>query len=173
MSAPNTIRWFVKPAFDEPSLNSPQPCPRGGHCAYKRLNPETKELEDACCRFVHPGEEGTGRRLFPERQLKETGPEASLRVQPPCVRLTASTFYERRRRKMSWAAWCAEKGIPYTPIAEGATWEPVTIERIGNPKTPQRSSKPQKLPQLHPKRSTQGALNVEQWGGEAKQLFHD
>jgi len=171
MSA-NTIRWFVKPAFDEPSLNSPQPCPRGAHCTYKRLNAETNELEDACCRFVHPGEEGTGRRLFPERQLKETGPEGTFRIQPACVRLTASPFYERRSKKMSWAAWCAEKGIPYTPIAEGATWEPVSIERIGAPKTPQRSSK-QKLPQLQPKRSSHGSLAVEQWGGEPKQLFHD
>jgi hypothetical protein len=44
----------------------------------------------------------------------------------------------------------------------------VTIERIGAPKMPN-----QKLPQLHPKRSTHGSLTVEQWGGEPKQLFHD
>jgi len=124
MSQPNTIRWYVKESFDEPKLRSPQPCARGVHCDYRRWNPATKQMEPAPCAKVHPGEEGTGRRLFPARA-----------AQPACVRLTGAAhgYYERCWRRMSWRDWCAEKGIPYEPV--GAEWEPVTIQRI-NASTP-------------------------------------
>ena len=164
MSAQNTIRWFVKASFDEPKLRSPQPCQRGIYCDYRRWNPASKQMEPAVCHFVHPGEEGTGRRFFPARQLKETGPEASFREQPACVRLTgaAQGFYERCGRKIPWGTWCAQKGIPYTPLAAGAAWEPVTIQRIGGPRTPQRVRPPQPPP-MAPKRSSSGTLNMEEW----------
>lgn len=163
MSASNTIRWFVKASFDEPSLRSPQPCQRGVHCDYRRWNPTTKQLEPAVCHFVHPGEEGTGRRLFPARQL------ADGRQQPACVRLTGAAhgFYERCSNKIPWGTWCAQKGIPYTPLPPGAAWDPVTVERIGGGfSTPQRDRAPQPPP-MAPRRGlyNHGAsqLKMESW----------
>jgi hypothetical protein len=164
-AASNTIRWFVKESFDEPKLRSPQPCVRGIHCDFKRWCPETKHMEPAVCHFVHPGEEGAGRRYFPARQL---GVGADARQQPACVRLTgaAQGFYERCGRKLPWGVWCAEKGIPYTPVVPGAKWEPVTIERIGAPRTPQRP-KVERPPPMAPKRSVHSGggstLTIQQW----------
>jgi hypothetical protein len=128
----NAIRWYVNRSLDAEHLNSPQPCPRGIHCDYRRFNKETGELEPACCRGVHPGEEGTGRRLFPPRQIKETGPEGGFFEQPACVRLTGAhnQFYERRRLKLSWRDWCEREGIPYTPAEPGQDFECVTIDSI-------------------------------------------
>lgn len=175
MSARNTIRWFVKAQFDAPELRSPQPCKRGVHCDFRRWNADSQQMEPAVCHFVHPGEEGTGRRLFPARQLKEVGAESSFREQPACVRLTgaADTFYERCGRKIPWGVWCAQKGIPYTPLEPGAEWEPVTVLRIGGPQGPPRTPQgrkdaaPRPAP-MAPKRSSGltssgGILNIEEW----------
>ena len=123
-------------------------------------------MEPAVCHFVHPGEEGTGRRFFPARQMKETGPEASIREQPACVRLTGARngFYERCGRKIPWSTWCAQKGIPYTPVVAGVPFEPVLIQRINGPRTPEKpTTKP--LP-MAPKRSSGGGLNIEQWASD-------
>ena len=141
MSTPNVIRWFVSPAFDEESLRSPQPCVRGIHCDYKRLNEETGELEPACCRFVHPGEEGNGRRLFPAREITRDGQTF---VQPACVRLTGAKehYYCRRTLKMSWREWCEDAGTPFTPALPGQEYEPVTIAPIGK-RAPRRAESPQ------------------------------
>lgn len=110
MSVPNVIQWYENKALDDPKLRSPTPCPRGVYCQYKLPNPETKELELACCRMVHPGEEGNGRRLFPAR----TAPDG--RQQPACVRLTGKAgFYERCRLKQPWRMWAAEHEIPLPP----------------------------------------------------------
>lgn len=88
------FNWPAEPALDEKVLNSPQPCSHGSGCRY-----------DGPCAFVHKGEEGTGRRLFPARTVD--GKE-----QPACVRLIGSPgFYERRRLRLSWPDWCAKKGI--------------------------------------------------------------
>ena len=106
----NVIQWYENKALDDPQLRSPTPCPRGVYCQYKLPNPETKELELACCRMVHPGEEGNGRRLFPAR----TAPDG--RQQPACVRLTGKAgFYERCRLKQPWRVWAAEHDIPLPP----------------------------------------------------------
>jgi hypothetical protein len=163
MSASNTIRWFAKPSFDEPKLRSPQPCARGIHCDFRRWNPATKQMEPAVCHFVHPGEEGTGRRLFPARRL------ADGRQQPACVRLTgaAQGFYERCGRKIPWGTWCAQKGIPYTPVTPGAAWEPVTVERIGGgfstPQRPRAERPPPMAPQRYSARYGDTQLSMEQW----------
>jgi hypothetical protein len=88
--------WPAEPALDEKALNSPQPCSHGSGCRY-----------DGPCAFVHKGEEGTGRRLFPARTVD--GKE-----QAACVRLIGSPgFYERRRLRLSWPEWCAKKGIQH------------------------------------------------------------
>jgi len=123
-------------------------------------------MEPAVCHFVHPGEEGTGRRFFPARQLKELGPEATFSEQPACVRLTGARngFYERCGRKIPWGVWCAQKGIPYTPLTPGAAWEPVTIQQIGKFKTPQKAVV--RGPPMAPRRSSGGGLNIEQWTPE-------
>jgi len=84
------------PELNEPELNCPRVCVHGIHCTYTGPG-------KTGCNFVHPGEEGTGRRLFPARMDEKTGQE-----QAACVRLIGSPgFYERRRLKMSWPQWCA------------------------------------------------------------------
>jgi hypothetical protein len=115
----NAIRWYKSLEMDAPELNSPQPCKRGIHCNYMVKN-EADKWEPGCCRGVHPGEEGTGRRIFPARTTDD-GKE-----QPACVRLTGrAAYYERRRLRLSWSQWCEREGIPFTPA--GKDFEPVTL----------------------------------------------
>jgi len=124
------FRWYKKPAFDAPELNSPQPCAHGSGCNY------TREGKPACCAFVHPGEEGSGRHLFPERTVTKDGVET---VQKECVRLTGGAgYYERRRLRLSWPEWCERQGIPYkaNPAEEGAA-APVRAPRQ-RPERPER-----------------------------------
>jgi hypothetical protein len=81
-------------ALNDPQLNCPRMCGHGSGCSY---------TGPGGCAFVHPGEEGTGRRLFPARSNPQTGEQ-----QRAAVRLIGSPgFYERRRLKMSWKQWCA------------------------------------------------------------------
>ena len=128
----NTINWFVKPVFDDPRLNSPQPCAHGSSCDYKVLNIESGEMVPACCRFVHPGEEGNGRRLFPARE--HTGADGKVQRQPTCVRLTGRAgFYERRRLGLSWKDWCEKEGIAYKLNTPGEEPPRLVIARIGGP----------------------------------------
>ena len=120
----NKIQWYENKALDNPKLRSPTPCPRGVYCQYKLPNKDTKELELACCRMVHPGEEGNGRRLFPAR----TAPDG--REQPACVRLTGKAgFYERCRLKQPWRVWATEHGIPLPPT--DVPWVQVERAPIG------------------------------------------
>lgn len=125
----NVIHWYENSALDDPVLNSPQPCPRGIHCDYKITDRDTGALVPACCRFVHPGEEGTGRRLFPARMVKDTGPDGCGKYdQPACVRLTGASqgFYERRRLKLAWSQWCDINDIPFSPALPGQPFTPLT-----------------------------------------------
>ena len=118
MSVNNTINWFEKASYDYPDLRSPQPCPRGAFCQYKLINPKTGVMELACCRMVHPGEEGTGeRRIIP-------GPTSIPLQRGATVRLTGgATFYERRHKNIPWRVWAQQKGIPLPPIDQ--PWEKV------------------------------------------------
>jgi hypothetical protein len=114
------IRWFKKAEFDAPALKSPQPCIHGAGCIFTSKK-DDGTIVPACCHFVHPGEEGNGRRLF-SAVLNEKGAI----VKPACVRLTGNAgFYERCRLKMPWQAWCDLKKIPYTPNKAGERHEPV------------------------------------------------
>ena len=80
--------------LNDPQLNCPRMCGHGSGCSY---------TGPGGCAFVHPGEEGTGRRLFPARSNPQTGEQ-----QRASVRLIGSPgFYERRRLKMTWKQWCA------------------------------------------------------------------
>ena len=92
--------WSAQPELNDPKYNSPRPCNHGAHCVY-----------DKCCAFVHPGEEGTGRKLFPAFIRKnDDGTQAWL---PAAVRLIGSpSFYERRRLHLSWPEWCFRQGMP-------------------------------------------------------------
>ena len=120
----NTIQWFENEAFDAPKLKSPQPCIHGAGCVYTVKDAEGKTVPGVC-HFVHPGEEGRGRRLFPERTVKGI-------VQPECVRLIGGAgFYERMRMRVPWQAWCAQKGIPFTPNVPGVFRAPVKRVPIG------------------------------------------
>ena len=122
----NSIHWYEKAAFDAPHLNSPQPCIHGAGCVYM-VKSADGVITPGCCRYVHPGEEGTGRRHFPARILKKDGKDIH---QPACVRLTGNAgYYERRRLHLSWQAWCERNGIAYTPNKAGEHHAPV--KRIG------------------------------------------
>jgi len=124
MSIP--IRWFKKAEFDAPELKSPQPCVHGAGCIFTIKNAEGKVMP-GCCHFVHPGEEGNGRRLFPARVEKGV-------MQPACVRLTGKAgFYERCRLKMPWQEWCALKNIAFVPNKAGVKHAPVARFPIGKP----------------------------------------
>ena len=116
--------WNV-PDMNKPELKSPRPCKHGAGCNYS-----------GSCGYVHPGEEGTGRQIFPARKF--TDPKTGLqRDQLTCVRLIGNAgFYRRRQLKMTWPAWCAKQGIAYVPNAR------VTAPTApGAPKKP-RVSKP-------------------------------
>lgn len=104
------IQWLENPAFDAPGLKSPQPCIHGAGCVYTKKTADGKVVPGVCV-YVHPGEEGTGRRLF---------------YQPRRVRLTGNAlYYDRMRRRMPWQAFCAMRGIPFTPNAPGVYHQPV------------------------------------------------
>jgi len=89
-------------------LNPPTPCNHGSGCNY-----------DGPCAFVHPGEEGTGLKYFPERQ--RTDPKSGeILTQKPAIRVvnqdgTTPSFYARRRQNFSWEKWCARNKLAYTP----------------------------------------------------------
>ena len=166
MASNNKINWFVKEAFDAAELKSPQPCEHGAGCDYKRKDPKTGKMLKACCRFVHPGEEGNGRRLFPARTVcyeveveeEECPPEMRgdrvvrkekkkpvlvERVQPACVRLTGGAgYYERCRLRLSWADWCSRNDIPYKANVAGSEPKPLIIARIGGPPAAQKQHVP-------------------------------
>jgi len=83
-------------AFSAPELNAPRPCKHASNCYYNGAGG---------CAFVHPGEEGTGFKIFPARITETNGKET---WQKATVRLIGGAkFYERRRLKMSWPQWCA------------------------------------------------------------------
>ena len=87
--------WDAQPELNDPSLNCPQPCFWGNKCVYDG---------PGGCGFVHPGEQGTGRKLFPGRT---TITENGQRWEKPVVRLIGRPqFYERRRQRLSWPQWC-------------------------------------------------------------------
>jgi hypothetical protein len=109
----SAIYWHENPAFDAPELGSPQPCIHGAGCVYTVKDTEGKTIP-GCCRYVHPGEEGTGRRLFPARE-----------GQSACVRLINAGFYERRRLRLPWQAWCELKSIPFVRNEPGVKHAPV------------------------------------------------
>ncbi len=136
---------FSDPQFSAPQLNAPRPCAHAANCYYNGPNG---------CAFVHPGEEGTGMKIFHARVVKDsqTGKEM---WQKATVRLIGGAgFYERRRLKMSWPEWCAlpknahllkptktspvekqEKTVaPFTqpPQSQEAQSEAQTRQNIGN-----------------------------------------
>jgi hypothetical protein len=129
----NAIQWYENSAFDAPELKSPQPCIHGAGCVYTKKTADGVVVPGVCG-FVHPGEEGKGRRLFPERTVNDTGPDGRGKfVQPACVRLIGGAgFYERMRLRMPWQAWCAQQGIPFTPNKPGVYREPVKRVPVGN-----------------------------------------
>jgi len=146
------IRWFENPAFDAPELKSPQPCIHGAGCVFTVKNAEGKAIP-AYCRFVHPGEEGTGRRLFPERTIRDTLRDGQGKiVQPACVRLIGKAgFYERQRLRMPWQEWCARQGIPFTANKPGERHPPVKRIPVGGRKlVKQEESDDDSMPPLVP-----------------------
>ena len=99
-SASSAFAWSMasQPELNDPAFKTPVPCSWGSSCYY-----------NGCCRFVHPGEEGTGRKLFPARVSlhNQTG---TMIWEPPVVRLIGSpSFYERRRKGLSWPQWNSYK----------------------------------------------------------------
>jgi len=88
---------FSDTQFSAPELNAPRPCAHASNCYYNGPNG---------CAFVHPGEEGTGMKIFHARVVKDQAGKEMW--QKATVRLVGgASFYERRRLKMSWPQWCA------------------------------------------------------------------
>ena len=131
----SAIHWFENPAFDAPEMKSPQPCIHGAGCVYTKKMADGKVVPGVCS-FVHPGEEGKGRALFPERTIRDTLHDGNGKiVQPACVRLIGNAgYYERMRLRMPWQAWCASKGIPFTANVPGVFRQPVQRIPIGGSK---------------------------------------
>ena len=129
------IQWFENAAFDAPELKSPQPCIHGAGCVYTKKTADGKVVP-AVCGFVHPGEEGRGRRLFPARTIIFEHPDGDDVVeQPACVRLIGGAlYYERMRMRMPWQAFCAVRGISFTANVPGVYREPVRRVPIGSPR---------------------------------------
>lgn len=129
----SAIHWFENPAFDAPELKSPQPCIHGAGCVYTKKTADGKVVPGLCA-FVHPGEEGRGRRLFPARTITFEHPDGEHVVdQPACVRLVGGAlYYERMRMGMPWQGFCALRGIPFTPNKPGVYHEPVKRIPIGS-----------------------------------------
>ena len=129
------IQWFENPAFDAPELKSPQPCIHGAGCVYTKKTADGKVVPGVCG-FVHPGEEGKGRRLFPARTITFEHPDGEDVVdQPACVRLIGNAlYYERMGMRMPWQAFCAVRSIPFTANKPGVYREPVKRVPIGSPR---------------------------------------
>ena len=115
MATSYAFDWSSQPEFNDIKYNSPRPCNHGANCVYS--NPTR------CCAFVHPGEEGTGRRLFPAFIRKNN--DGTSVWMPAAVRLIGgASFYERRRLNLSWPEWCFRQGLP------GPTRRPARPEKI-------------------------------------------
>jgi hypothetical protein len=123
----SVIYWQENPLFDEPKLNSPQPCVHGAGCAYTVKDPDGNSVP-GICHYVHPGEEGRGRRLFFAHTIHLS--EGTIK-QPACVCLIGkASYYERIRLRIPWHIWCIRQGIPYTANKPGVQYEPVKRIRI-------------------------------------------
>ena len=99
--------WPFNAELDKAEHQSPRPCKNGANCTY-----------DGCCVFVHPGEQGIGRKLFPSRNIVDE--EGVSHLQTAVVRLIGSPtvpvgFYERRHQRLSWPKWCEMNKLP-TPV---------------------------------------------------------
>jgi hypothetical protein len=93
--------WATQPELNDLSLGCPQPCKWAERCVYKG---------PGGCGYVHPGEEGTGRKLFEARMVKKGDSE---RWEKATVRLIGRPgFYERRRLRLSWPEWCERQKMP-------------------------------------------------------------
>jgi hypothetical protein len=109
------------PKFSAPALNAPRPCAHASNCYYNGPNG---------CAFVHPGEEGTGMKIFDARTVmdhtgKETWQKATVRL------IGGAGFYERRRLKMSWPQWCALPKNAHLPKPVKLV-KPVPVETLPN-----------------------------------------
>ena len=108
--------WAAQPELNEPSLGCPQPCKWAERCVYKG---------PGGCGYVHPGEEGTGRKLFEARMVKKGDSE---RWEKATVRLIGRPgFYERRRLRLSWPEWCERQKMP-APVPLSAAKAPLLTQ---------------------------------------------
>ena len=101
----NKLKWYSSEKMDREGMGSPQPCKRGISCDY-RVNGER-----TWCRYVHPGEEGTGRRLMTEKR-KEDGSvmreKVHLTGQHQCA---GGGWVGRMKERMSWPEWAEKHGL--------------------------------------------------------------
>lgn len=120
--------WSANPELDDPVLNSPRPCFHGAKCTYTGADG---------CAFVHPGEEGSGRRIFKGRAITKNGVQTWQKstVRLVCFDGSKVPFYERRMRKMSWPAWLQHISMTASSSPTGvsaAKAEPITVQEIEN-----------------------------------------
>ena len=146
--------WAAQPELNDASLNSPQPCKWAEHCVYNGKGG---------CGYVHPGEQGTGRKLFEARLVKKGDAE---RWEKPAVRLIGRPqFYERRRLRLSWPQWCERQNMPApVPLSASAPAKKVLAAAPVPPPVaaPAPVAAPQPMPQMmmHPAHMQQMMFNA-------------
>lgn len=118
MTTANAIRWFSNVEMDAPELRSPLPCPRGNTCNFSVL--EDGKLVSACCRFVHPGEGGSGRRFYEEKVTDGTVLKACVRL-TGCHKDAGGGYYARRKARMSWRSWAQTHNLPWSDQTAAVT----------------------------------------------------
>jgi hypothetical protein len=120
--------------LNDPKYSTPRPCKHGSKCYWKghtRRGESSVADEETGrgCGFVHPGEEGIARRLFPGRTT--VSEDRKQTWEPPVVRLVGgATYYERRRLGLSWPEWLEhvkekKQSVSKNVLsAEAAPWTP-------------------------------------------------
>jgi hypothetical protein len=104
--------------LNAPKYDSPIPCTHGTNCFYHGKMGSNGTWNEDYCRRVHPGEEGSGRKIFHARYR---GEQDKARLLPFPGEQRAS-FYDRTFRKMTWPQYCEYRGWP-VPKRPSATIE--------------------------------------------------
>lgn len=121
--------WNTALELDDPKHRCPQPCKHAERCVYDG---------PGGCGFVHPGEQGSGRKLLPGRYMEKAG--ETKRWENATVRLSDSSFYERRRLRISWPQWCERQGlpapVPLSKMPKPQAWKTPPKKEVKQPAAP-------------------------------------
>ena len=128
--------WNTELELNDPKYRCPQPCKHAERCVYDGAGG---------CGFVHPGEQGTSRKLLAGRYVTKGGVQ---RWENETVRLIAGTsnapFYERRRLRLSWPQWCEQQGmaapVPLSKMPKPQPWKTPPPKKAKQPAAPVKAA---------------------------------